>query len=68
MTGKGDVIMAFTGGKMPFFKNKFAKPVVKAPPRDVSDMTCPNCNEKGHGKEDCAEPKVELKNRKCFIR
>ena len=30
-------------------------------------MTCPNCLEKGHTSQECKKPKVELKDRKCFI-
>ena len=64
---KEDLILAFTVGKRPFFKNKFDDPGRKGPPRDVSDWTCPNCNEKGHLGQDCPRPKVDLKMRKCFI-
>ena len=64
---KEELIMAFTGGKRPFFKNKFQKSATKAPPRDVADLTCPNCNEKGHTGQDCKKPKIDMKDRKCFI-
>ncbi len=61
--------MRSLAAKKPFFKNKFQKPGggVRPPPRNVADLTCPNCNEKGHLGQDCPTPKVDLKARKCFI-
>ena len=59
---KEELVMAFAGGKRPFNPKK-----KKSPPRDVADLTCPNCNEKGHTGQDCPKPKVELSKRKCFI-
>ena len=35
------------------------------PPRDVNDVKCANCNEKGHTAQQCKRPKVESKDRKC---
>ena len=54
--------MAFAGGKRPFIPKKR-----RSPPRDVADLTCPNCNKKGHTRQDCTKPKIELTKRKCFI-
>jgi len=49
---KDELIMAFAGGgKKPFFKKKFERPTgPKAPPRDVKDMTCPNCTSAATGR------------------
>ena len=63
---KEDLVLAFSG-KKPFFKSKFQRNGVKPPPRNISDMTCPNCNEKGHLGQDCPKPKIYMKARKCFI-
>ena len=67
---KDDLILAFTGGKRPFSKQKVQsgqRNAIRAPPRDVADLTCPNCNEKGHTKQDCKKPRIDLTDRKCFI-
>ena len=37
------------------------------PPRDRKDITCINCNRKGHTVSECRQPKVKVKDRKCFI-
>ena len=37
------------------------------PPRGRADMTCVNCNRKGHSASECRQPRVERKNKKCFI-
>ena len=65
---KEDLILAVWNGKgKGKGKGKGNRSDVRAPPRDVADMTCPNCNKKGHLKGDCTEAKVDLKSRKCFI-
>ena len=63
---KEDFVMAVWKGKGKG-KGKGNRMETRAPPKDLADTTCPNCNKKGHRKEDCTEPKVELKDRKCFI-
>ena len=30
-------------------------------------MTYPNCVENGHTSQECKKPKIEMKDRKCFI-
>ena len=42
-----------------------AKPPAQA--RAQADMTCPNCLEKGHDKDQCTKPKIAVEERKCFI-
>ena len=37
------------------------------PPRSRTDITCINCNRKGHTASECRQPKVEVKDRKCFL-
>ena len=37
------------------------------PPRSRADMTCVNCNRKGHSTSECRQPQVEKKDRKCFL-
>ena len=62
---KDEPIMAFAGGgKKPSLKTKFEKNGPKALPRDVKDMTCPNCYEKRHKGQDCTKPKIDPKLRK----
>jgi len=39
----------------------------RAPPRAEGEMTCPNCLEKGHKKEDCKKPMIDVNERKCFL-
>ncbi len=42
------------------------KPRREQPPRDKRDVTCPNCLKKGHTSQECKEPKIASKDRKCF--
>ena len=37
------------------------------PPRSRADMTCVNCNRKGHSASECRQPRVVKKGRKCFL-
>ena len=37
------------------------------PPRNRTDITCINCNRKGHTASECKQPRVEVKDRKCFL-
>ena len=43
-----------------------ARPV-RAPARPEGEMTCPNCLEKGHDKDACTKPKIDVNKRKCFL-
>ena len=37
-----------------------------APPRGRDDMKFFNCGRKGHGTDECRQPKVDVKDRPCF--
>ena len=37
------------------------------PPRSRTDITCINCNRKGHTASECKQPRVEVNDRKCFL-
>ena len=39
----------------------------RAPARSKEDMTCPNCLEKGHSSQECTKPKIDVKDRRCFL-
>ena len=56
---------ARTGGS-PARPSATAPPRRDTPPRDVGDVRCANCLEKGHSSRECTKPKKELKDRACF--
>ena len=37
------------------------------PAKIKEESTCPNCLEKGHTKDECTKPKVDLDKRRCFL-
>ena len=41
-------------------------PARAMPPRGRADMTCVNCNRKGHAASECRQPKREKHERLCF--
>ena len=57
--------------KRPGGRGQSSGPVREAPrempPRSRADMTCVNCNRKGHSASECRQPRVEKKDRKCFL-
>ena len=62
-----ETICAFVKKRMGNFRKPGPRRDQKdPPPRDVRDVRCPNCGEKGHVAQDCKKPRVELKDRPCF--